>query len=111
MTDIALVRRHSLSIQKAKAHVQQAADALAAEHDLTREWHGDTLHFQRKGVHGQIHVSDSHIRLEVTLGLLLKPFKTTLLHHIERDLDRYLPEPKPAASARKTARKATHTPR
>lgn len=90
MSDIELVRRHSLSIPQAKAQVQKAADALAAEHDLQSEWHGDTLYFQRAGVRGQIEVSDSQIRLEATLGFLLKPFKATFLSHIERDLNKYL---------------------
>lgn len=111
MSDIAFVRRHSLSIAEAKAQVQKAADALAAEHDLRSEWRGNTLHFQRAGVHGQIQVSDSEIRLDATLGLLLKPFKGTFLSHIERDLDEYLPEPKPAASTKKPARKSARTSR
>lgn len=106
MSDIALVRRHSLSIAKAKAQVQKAADALAAEHDLRSEWHGDTLHFERVGVHGHIHVSDSEMRLNATLGFLLKPFKATFVTHIELNLDKYLPEPKRAVSAKSPARKA-----
>jgi len=111
MSDIALTRRHSLSIAKARAQVQKAADALAAEHGLTSEWRGNTLHFQRMGIHGQIHVSDSEVRLDATLGLLLKPFKATFLSHIERDLDKYLPELKSVALASKRSRKATPTPR
>jgi putative polyhydroxyalkanoate system protein len=109
MSDIALVRRHSLSITKAKAQVQKAADALAAEHDLSSEWHGDTLHFHRRGVQGRIRVGDSEIRLDVTLGFLLKPFRATFLHHIERDLDKYLHEPNATPSAKNPAEKAAHT--
>jgi len=105
MSDIAFVRRHSLPIAMARAQVQKAADALAAEHDLTSEWRGDTLLFQRAGVRGQIHVTHSEIRLDVTLGLLLKPFKATFVRHIERDLDKYVPEPQPDAPAKKRAKK------
>lgn len=76
--------------------MQKAADALSAEHSLSTEWQGDTLRFERTGVHGEIHVTPSEVRLDVTLGLLLKPFKTTFVSHIERNLDKYLPEPKPA---------------
>jgi putative polyhydroxyalkanoate system protein len=54
MPDIELVKLHSLTI--AKAMVQKAADALAAEYDLTSEWHGNTPHFHRSGVlHGAIY--------------------------------------------------------
>jgi hypothetical protein len=38
MSDINLVRSHSLSIAKAKALVQRAADGLATEYDLESEW-------------------------------------------------------------------------
>ena len=93
MSDIALVRRHGLPIAKARAQVQKAADALAIEHDLRSEWRGDTLLFARAGVRGEIQVTHAEIRLDVTLGLLLKPFKATFVSQIERDLDKYLPAP------------------
>jgi len=111
MSDIALVRRHSLSIAKAKAQVRKAAEALAAEHALSSKWHGDTLYFERTGLHGEIHVSHSEIRLDVTLGFLLKPFRAAFLTHIERDLAKYLPEPAPADSTKRRGKRTTHTAR
>lgn len=99
MSDIALVRHHSLPIAKAKAQVQKAADDLSAEHGLRSEWRGNTLHFHRTGVEGEIHVSESEIRLNATLGFLLKPLKGTFLAHIERELKKYLPEPRPSGEA------------
>jgi putative polyhydroxyalkanoate system protein len=105
MSDITFVRRHSLPIEEAKSQVQRAADALSAEHSLSIEWQGNTLRFERTGVHGEIHVTHSEVRLGVTLHLLLTPFKATLVSHIERGLDKYLPEPKPAQSAKESSRK------
>jgi putative polyhydroxyalkanoate system protein len=78
MADIEFVKPHSLTIAKARALVQKTADALAAEYGLSSEWHGNTLHFHRSGVDGQMHVTDSEVRLHVTLGFLLKAFKGTL---------------------------------
>ena len=75
MSDIKLVRPHSLPLTKAKALAQKTADALAAEYDLESEWHGNILRFHRSGVDGQMHVTDSEIRLDVKLGLLLKVFR------------------------------------
>lgn len=99
MSDIKLIRTHSLPIAKAKALAQKAADSLAAEYDLTSEWHGNRLHFQRSGVEGDMHVTDSEIRLEVALGFLLKAFKGRIAEHIERNFDKLL------ASEGKTATK------
>jgi len=96
MSDINLVRRHSLPIPEAKARVQKVADELAAEHDLSSEWAGNTIRFHRLGLHGEMQVTASKILLEVTLGFLLKPLRGTLVDHIDRKLDKVVPEPKPA---------------
>jgi putative polyhydroxyalkanoate system protein len=109
MSDIKLVKPHSLSIAKAKALVQEAADGLAAEYDLSSEWQGNTLHFHRSGVDGEMYVTDSEIRLHVTLGFMLKPFRGKFLGHIERNLDRALAEREPSAQANKPTRKTTRT--
>jgi putative polyhydroxyalkanoate system protein len=90
MADIELVKPHTLALAKAKALVQQAADTLAAEYGLSSEWHGDSLHFHRAGIAGEMHVTGSDIRLHVTLGFMLKAFKKRLLEQIERDLDRLM---------------------
>jgi putative polyhydroxyalkanoate system protein len=106
MSDINLVRRHSLPIAKAKTLVQKEVDALSAEYDLSSEWHGNTLHFHRSGLEGRMHVTDSEVRLHATLGFLLRPFRGKLIDHVERSFDRLLPEREPAARAGKTARTA-----
>jgi putative polyhydroxyalkanoate system protein len=105
MSDIKLVKPHSLPITKAKALAQKAADGLADEHNLSSEWRGNTLHFHRAGVNGEMHVTDKEIRLHVTLGLLLKPFRGTLLGHIERSFKKLLGERAPAVQAKKPAKK------
>jgi putative polyhydroxyalkanoate system protein len=94
MSDINLVKPHSLPIAKAKALVQQAVDELAVEHDLNSEWHRDTLHVHRSGVEGQMQVTDSEIRVDVNLSFLLRPFKAKLVDHIERTFERLFPRPK-----------------
>ena len=101
MSDIKLVRLHSLPLAKAKALAQKAADALAAEYDLSSEWRGNTMRFHRSGVDGQMHVTDSEIQLDVTLGFLLKAFKAKIAGHIERNLEELL------AGEKKPAKKST----
>jgi len=103
MSDIVFVRHHNLSVARARALVGKIADRLAAEHHLQSEWEGNTLRFERTGIHGQIHVDESRVQLEVSLGLLLKPLKAALLAEIERTFDKYLPEPQPRKAAPKAA--------
>jgi len=109
MSDIQLVKPHSLPISKAKALVQKEADQLIDEYDLSTEWHGNTLHLHRSGINGQIHVTDSEIRFHITLGFLLKPYKVKLIDHIERSFDRLLAETEPRVQGRTPARKTERT--
>jgi len=92
MPDISMIKHHSLPMVRARKLVQQAADDLAEEYDLSSHWVGDTLHFRRAGVQGQMHVTESQIDLEVTLGFLLKMFKAKFVEHIEHSFDTLLSE-------------------
>jgi putative polyhydroxyalkanoate system protein len=87
MSDIHFVRQHSSTIAEAKKKVQQVANRLAEEYDLESEWEGNTLHFTRSGVDGHIAVTAKEVTLDVKLGFLLRAFKATFEHHIERNLD------------------------
>lgn len=116
MPDIHIVRRHGATLARAKELAQQAADDLAREYDLVTRWVGNTLHFQRSGVQGAMHVDHERIDLEVTLGFLLKAFRASFVKHIEREFDTLLtkdadrpaakPSPKKDASAAKAAAKS-----
>jgi putative polyhydroxyalkanoate system protein len=109
MADIKMIKYHELPMVKAKALVQKAADDLGEEYDLTSEWHGDTLRFHRAGVEGQMKVTASEIHLDVTLGFLLKPFKSKFVEHIEHNFDRLLAHAHKAgkAAAKKAATRTT----
>lgn len=90
MPDIRMIKYHSLPIARARALVQQAADNLAEEYDLSSQWAGDTLRFRRSGVQGEMRVTESEIDLEVTLGFLLKAFKAKFVEHIEHSFESLL---------------------
>ncbi|GIL04197.1 poly(3-hydroxybutyrate) depolymerase [Betaproteobacteria bacterium PRO7] len=105
MSDIKYTRKHSLPLAQAKKIAQKTADDLAEEYDLVSEWEGDTLHFHRTGVEGHMHVTDSHIDLNVKLGFLLRPFKARFEQHIEHHLDELLDRAKPSHASAKAAAK------
>ncbi len=109
MSEIKYRRTHHLPLKEAKKIAQQAADDLGREYDLVSQWEGDTLHFQRSGVDGHMHVTASYIDLNVKLGFLLRPFKSAFEHHIERNLDTLLASSEGGAVAKssKTAKKGT----
>jgi putative polyhydroxyalkanoate system protein len=106
MSEIRYKREHHLSVKEAKKIAQKAADDLGREYDLVSEWEGDTLHFQRSGVDGHMHVTAHYIDLNVRLGFLLRPFKSAFERHIERNLDTLLAT-NPKEKAAKAAKKAS----
>jgi putative polyhydroxyalkanoate system protein len=107
MADVRINRKHHLSIAHAKKIAQKAADDLAEEYDLQSAWNGDTLKFERSGVNGEMRVTASHIDLELTLGFLLKPFKSKFESHISHRLDELLVAATPEPEVAKPAAKAT----
>ena len=103
MSEIKFKRSHHLALKDARKVAQQAADKLGEEYDLQSEWEGDTLHFHRSGVDGHMHVTASHIDLNVKLGFLLSAFRSSFEHHIENNLDKLLAKaPTTAVAARAT---------
>jgi len=106
MSDIELVKPHSLSIATAKARAQKAIDELADEYDLDSEWHGNMLHVHRSGVDGQIHVTNAEVQVRVILGFLLKPLKAKFVDQIQRSFERWLPERETKVHVKEPARKA-----
>lgn len=118
MPDIKMIKYHSLPLARARALVQTVADDLAQQYGLDSRWVGNSLHFRRLGVEGHMRVDESEIDLEVTLGFLLKAFKSKFVESIEHNFDTLLnkaqaapkgaakkaPAKKPAKAAKKTGR-------
>lgn len=107
MADIKMIKYHQLPMVQARALVQKAADDLAEEYDLVSHWAGNTLHFRRSGVQGEMRVSATEIDLEVTLGFLLRAFRTKFVEHIEHNFDTLLA--KAHAAQRATAKPGAKT--
>lgn len=78
MADIRITQAHKLSHKKAKAAAQKVADQMAQEYEMSSEWDGDVLKFQRSGVSGRLIVSESDAHVEISLGFLFKAFASTI---------------------------------
>jgi len=111
MADIEVVRLFSLPVAVAKARVQKTADELADEYDLRSWWEGNVLRFDRPGLHGEIHVTHSELRVHVNLSVLLKPLRARLVDRIEDKIDRLFPEAKAITGAKTSRKKAPHQAR
>lgn len=86
MSSIDIRHRHSLPLPKARKAVEDIAKKLAAKFDMEYGWDGDTLHFNRSGVDGHIHLADKQVRVTAQLGFLLSALKGTVEQEIRKVL-------------------------
>lgn len=104
MADISLNRTHQLGLKGAKTAANKMAAKLEEKFDLSSEWDGNTLRFQRSGVNGQMVISENDMKLEVTLGFLLKAMRGPIERAIHEQLDGVL-SAAPAAAKKPAPKK------
>jgi putative polyhydroxyalkanoate system protein len=63
MADIDIRRVHDMSMAQARAAAEKMAAHLGAKFGLQGDWEGDTLHFDRPGVQGSLHLAPGHLAL------------------------------------------------
>ena len=91
LSDIDLTRAHALSAAEARAKAERLMERLEREFGLQGTWAGDTLRFQGSGVQGRLALEPGALRLQVTLGFLLKAMRGRIEQAIDRELDAHFP--------------------
>lgn len=89
MAAIHLERTHRLGLKKARAAAQRVADDMAQSFEMTSEWEGDELRFERAGVSGSLTVSRDRVVLDAQLAGLLGVFRGRIEERLHADFDRY----------------------
>jgi putative polyhydroxyalkanoate system protein len=93
MADVKISRQHGMSVAQAKKVAQKVADDMAKEYGLSSDWDGDTLHFERPGVKGNLEVTAQSMVVEITLGFLFKPFAGKFRDTMSANFDKLLAAP------------------
>jgi putative polyhydroxyalkanoate system protein len=106
MADISLRRTHTLGLQGAHAAANKMVDRLSEKFDLKGSWSGNTLTFARPGVTGALEVSDHDMKLEVTLGFMLKMMKGPIEQSVHEQLEKALKEGTVKAETKPTVKAA-----
>jgi putative polyhydroxyalkanoate system protein len=79
-----------LSPSQARSVADTVAAQLERDYDIEAHWQGDTLHFERAGASGTLHLAAKELVLEVRLGFLLMAFRDDIAAAIHRNLDQHL---------------------
>ncbi len=86
MSSINIQHDHSKTPKQARKAVEDVAKKLAERFDMTYEWDGDTLNFNRSGVDGHIQLLPQKLRVTADLGFLLSALKGPIESEIKRVL-------------------------
>ncbi len=87
MADINVHRVHTLGLKAARTAADKMAARLEEKFELTGDWKGNLFQFSRSGVNGTLAVSETDLKLEITLGFLLKMMKAPIEKAVNEQLD------------------------
>lgn len=90
MSHIHIRRTHHSTLAEAKKMADQVAAKLARDYELKSSWDGNTLCFNRSGVHGTLAVGARDFAIDVKLGLLMAAFKNPIQQAIETNLEKLI---------------------
>ncbi len=88
MARILVKREHSKNLADSRKAVERVARKLAEKFDVTYDWDGDTLLFERMGVKGSIDLLPGMVEVAAELGFLFGALRNTVENEIERYLDK-----------------------
>jgi len=77
---------HQLSHEEALTAADELSFDLAEKFGIDYRWEDEVILFERPGVHGQILVQESELRVQADLGIMLMFLKSP----IEQEIMRYL---------------------
>jgi putative polyhydroxyalkanoate system protein len=85
---IDIKKTHNKSLEEAQAIADSLAQDLADKFSIEYGWDGDTLVFERLGVHGEIDVDENVVHVRAKLGFLISYLQPA----VEKEIHRYLDE-------------------
>lgn len=88
MSRIDITRKHDLPLSEARKKIERVAKSIEKRFDIQYGWDGDTLKFERSGVHGQIVLTKATVRVFAHLSFLLIPLKGAVEGEIEKQLEK-----------------------
>jgi len=90
MSKIHVSKKHKLGHKQARKTAEKLAEKLAEEYNAKYKWKGDDLEFTSTGVKGKLHLGEDEVAIDVTLGMMMRPFKSKIEKGLRAELDSIL---------------------
>ncbi|MBI4740827.1 MAG: polyhydroxyalkanoic acid system family protein [Betaproteobacteria bacterium] len=88
MSDITIRRKHGKTLADARAAAEHMASELRDEFALDTAWDGDSMHFRRPGISGELALEGEEAALRIRLSFLFSALKPA----IEREVHKFFDE-------------------
>lgn len=86
MAAIDIHHPHTLGLEQARSALDDVARKLGERFQFESKWVGDTLHFNRSGVDGQIALAADAVQVKAKLGMMLSMLQGPIEAEIRRVL-------------------------
>ncbi|MEE8410227.1 MAG: polyhydroxyalkanoic acid system family protein [Myxococcota bacterium] len=90
MSHIKIERRHTLGAAVAKGRVAEIEPMLRDRFGIRIEWNGTNATFKGRGVSGSARITDDQLKIELELGLIVRPFAGKIRRVMEKNIDEAL---------------------
>lgn len=93
MATIEIDHPHSMTPQQLRDAVEEIAQELQETLDFDYQWSEDEdeVTFERRGASGRLRLGDDDLRIELSLGAMLRPLKKQIEQRIRAHLEESLP--------------------
>lgn len=89
MADIDLTQNHTLGKDTAKQKAEGVLQSLGAQYGIKGTWSGDVFNIT-KPVEGKFTVTDTTVRVELTLGFMMRAIKGKIEGEVSSQLKKAL---------------------
>jgi putative polyhydroxyalkanoate system protein len=92
MATIDMRRKHTMTRDQTRAKAEELAKGMVEKLGIRWRWEGDSIKFDTpagvaKGTTGEVSVSDSEVRVQIDLPLLLRAIKGMVEGKVKEKLD------------------------
>lgn len=91
MSKISLSQRHTKSDEEVRDMLNGLADKLSSRFDMKTRWRSDReLEVKRSGIEGVLQLLDGEVRVDIQLGMMMKPFKSRIRDELAKAMEEKL---------------------
>jgi putative polyhydroxyalkanoate system protein len=91
MSDVNASKAHGMTKAEALVKLATLADQMAAKYGVKVEFRGDVATVSGRGVNGEARVDNTHVHLNLKLGLLLRPIAGKVRAGVDKAITEHFP--------------------